>query len=74
MIKKPTPLKYCNCANEKCKQELLGDSCKAWYESLSEEEKESYKEPLAGRLGGRPYCRSCLDRAIGSGRKKKAKK
>lgn len=57
VVKKPEPLKYCNCAECDCL--LLGDSCAAWYHQLTEAKKEEHPKPVACRIWGRPFCSTC---------------
>ncbi len=53
-----TALRFCNCAQ--CGRELVGESCRGAWASMSERQRKAM--PIVrGRIHGRPYCDECLE-------------
>ncbi len=50
-------IKLCNCAG--CYAEIMGENTTAASALLSEEERKTLPPPIAGRVKGRPYCKTC---------------
>ncbi len=54
-------IKMVNCA--RCKEELLGESNKDWYDNLPLEDRAKSRLPdmAGGRIADRPYCEACYE-------------